>query len=497
MYIMTVKGCKELDRYAIENLNFPSLILMENAATGVFERIKGNGNKFLIICGTGNNGGDGLAIGRKLLLKGKSVSFVIVSPNNKLSKDFEINLKIIKSLTDKIKIIKSLEDMSNFENLLKEYEVIIDSLFGVGINRKLDNFYCQIIEHINNSNKYIVSIDVPSGLDGDKGIPLGNAIKAAVTYSFEVLKRGFINYSAFQYLGKLEIVDIGIPNSIKELKSEGIKILERNYYKEIIKKRDLYGHKGDYGRVTVFAGSAGFTGAAYIATEACVKTGAGLTTLVTSMECQKALSSLLVEAMSANYSEKERIERLVQDSNSIAFGPGVKSEKEFEDLLLWILSNSDAKVVIDAEGINILSRRKDILGKFKGRVVLTPHLGEMSRLINIPIKEIEENRVEIAKRYAYENNCILLLKGYNTVITDGKNVFINNTGDSRMASGGMGDCLTGIIASLIGQGNTPLEAALLGAYIHGLAGEYNKEKYSVISRDIINNIPFIMNELIK
>lgn len=496
MYIMTVENYKEIDRYAIENLNYPSLILMENASTGIYNKIKNNGDKFLIICGTGNNGGDGLAVGRKLFLEGKEVFFVVVNLKDKFSKEFEINFEIIKSLTDNVMVMKSFSDIDNLNSLLNNYEVIVDSIFGVGINRELDSFYCKLIECINKCKKYIVSIDIPSGLDGDKGLPLGNAVKASITYSFEVIKRGFINYSALEYIGELEIISIGIPKNIKDLKSEGIRVLDESYYQNIIKKRNVYGYKGDYGKVTIFAGSLGFTGAAYLTTEACVKSGAGLTTLVTSTECQKILSGLLIEAMTANYSEKIKVKNLVEKSNVVAFGPGIKSENEFEELLLWIVNNSVANIVIDAEGINILSRRSDILDKLKGRVILTPHLGEMSKLVNIPIKEIEENRVEIAKDYANKHECILLLKGYNTVITDGNNVFVNTTGDSKMASGGMGDCLTGIIASLIGQGNTPLEGALLGAYMHGLAGEYCKNKYSVTARDIIENIPFVMNELI-
>lgn len=497
MYIMTVKGCKELDKLAAEKLKYPSLILMENAATSICEKVKDTGEDFLVICGTGNNGGDGLAIGRKLLVQGKKVFFVVISPKDKVSNDFKVNFEIIKSLTNNIKVIKSLTDIDNFKYLLNKYEIIIDSIFGVGINRSLDKFYSAIIDSINESNKYIVSVDTPSGLDGDTGVPLGNAVKATVTYSFEVIKRGFINYSAFQYLGRTEVVSIGIPESIKEFKSEGVKILHKDYYQNIIKKRKVYGHKGDYGRAIILAGSPGLTGAAYISTEACVRTGTGLTTLVTAPESQDLLSSMLIEAMTSNYNDEAKVKSLLKSSNAIAFGPGVKSERASEDLLLSVINNSIANIVIDAEGINILSRRSDILEKIKGRAILTPHLGEMARLVNMSIKEIEENRIEVAKEYASRHSCVLLLKGYNTVITDGNNVFINDTGSSKMASGGMGDCLTGIITSLIAQGNSLVEAALLGTYIHGLSGQRCIDKYSVVARDVVRNIPFVMNELIK
>ncbi len=392
-------------------------------------------------------------------------------------------------LSNNIIYLKEIDHLKKLEAVISNCEVVVDSLFGVGLNRNLDSFYCEIIHIINKSNKEIISIDIPSGLDGNTGIALGNSVKANYTYTFEVLKKGFINYSAFEYLGEVKVLSIGIPTKVKENNSNEVFILEKNEYKHMIKDRQIYGHKGNYGRATIFAGSVGYTGAAYITTEACVKSGAGLVTLVTDNVSQKILSSKLVEAMTINYGENERIIELLKKSNVIVFGPGISNTKEFEEILMWIIKVSKATMVIDAEGINILSRRQDILQEIKGRAVLTPHLGEMSRLISKPIDYIEKNRIDIAKKFAKENKCILLLKGFNTIITNGYEVIVNNSGNSKMASGGMGDCLTGIISAFISQGYEPFEAAKISTYVHGITGEIvGKEKFSVTATDIIENI---------
>ena len=496
MDIMSVENCRNMDLDAIEKFKIPSIILMENAAEAISREIINHGNSYSIICGTGNNGGDGLAIGRKLLLLNKKVTFIIVNPKEKYSDDFKVNFEIVKSMSKDIVYLKDTKDLEDIKLIIDKNDVIIDCLFGIGLNRSLDKFYCDIIDSINSSNKIIIAIDVPSGLDGNTGEPLGKSIKASYTYTFESLKRGFINYSAFEYLGKVKVIPIGIPSEAKVKNSSNIFILEKDKYKDMIKDRTVYGHKGDYGRAIIFAGSFGFTGAAYITTEACVKSGAGLVTLVTTKECQKILGSKLVEAMTTNYGEKEKILELIKSANVITFGPGISSSKEIEEIFLWIIENSKANIVVDAEGINILGRRSDILKALKGRGILTPHPGEMARLISKSVDYIEKDRVEVAREFAKVNDCILLLKGFNTIITDGNEVVVNTSGNSKMASGGMGDCLTGIITAFISQGYESFEATKLAAYVHGVTGEIvGKNKFSVVASDIIDNISNNINTI--
>ncbi|GAB6168513.1 bifunctional ADP-dependent NAD(P)H-hydrate dehydratase/NAD(P)H-hydrate epimerase [Clostridium carnis] len=496
MYILPVDKCKELDKYAIEKVGIPSIVLMENAASEVTKRIVSMGNSFLIFCGEGNNGGDGLAIARKLLLAGKEVLVVVVSERGKYTDDFQTNFKILKNMNSKIKYIKDIDNDSLIRNELNHYDVVLDCIFGVGLNRNLNCFYSGIIKFINEIKGIKISIDVPSGLNGNTGKSMGEVVKAHITYSFEVIKLGFLKYSALEYLGELEIISIGIPSYIKDLHNTKIVTLDKEEYSKRLINRYVYGHKGTYGKSVIFAGSKGYTGAAYISAEACVKAGAGLTTVITTSYVQDVLSNKLIEAMTADINEVKVVESIVKNSNVIAFGPGLKVGEDWEKRLKKIIEETKIDFVIDAGGLSMIANDNDIVKKLSGRAVLTPHPGEMARLIGRTIEYVEENRIDVAKEYAKSNNIVLLLKGYNTVITDGEWVYINKTGNSKMASGGMGDCLTGIITALIAQGHSKIDAAVLGAYIHGLAGEQcGKNHYSITANMIIEKISKVMESI--
>lgn len=498
MYILPVNKCKELDKYTIDNIGIPSIVLMENAAHEVANRIKGKAENFLVICGGGNNGGDGLAIARKLILQEKSVKVIIVNEKNKYTDDFNTNLRILKEMKCSLEYIQNNEKINMLQNMLNKCDIVVDCIFGVGLNRNLNDFYINIIRTINNCKAFKISVDVPSGINADTGISMGNAVKADITYTFEVIKKGFIEYRALEYLGELEIISIGIPKAVKDMHNVKIVTLDKKDYSYMLNKRNLYGHKGSYGKAVIIAGARGYTGAAYITTEACLKTGAGLTTLISSRYVQDILSTKLVEAMTIDINDEMEIENILNNSNAIAFGPGLKGEEKAKELLEKVIYETQKPIVIDAEGINIIAENKNLLEPLKERAIFTPHPGEMARLVGKSIKEIESNRIEIAKEYAKANNIILLLKGYNTIITDGNFVFVNTTGNSKMASGGMGDCLTGIIISLIVQKHSMLNSTLLGAYIHGLAGEIaSKNQYSTTATEVIDKIPKVMESILE
>ena len=262
----------------------------------------------------------------------------------------------------------------------------------------------------------------------------------------------------------------------------------------MLKKRKLYEHKGSYGKVSVLAGSKGYSGAAYICSESCVRAGAGLTTLVTTKYVQDKLSSKLVEAMTINIEEGDNLEALLKKSNVFAIGPGIDNEILYKDILKKIIEYKEKKFVIDAGAFKLVKENKEILEGLKGRAIFTPHPGEMARLVGESIDYVEKNRIYIAKKFAKENNIVVLLKGYKTIITNGDDVYINCTGNSKMASGGMGDCLTGIIAALLAQGHSLIESTLLGAYVHGLAGELASEgKYSTIASEVMEKISKALN----
>ena len=496
MYIMSKKNCSNIDKQTIDEYNMPGIILMENAAEQIFRNIRTLGNRYIIFCGNGNNGADGLAIGRKLIFDNKDVLFILLKPRKNPTEEFQVNFNILKSLKVNMMIIDDIDKLDEIQHLIEDFPIVIDSIFGIGLDRKLNDFYFKIIDIINNSNKKIIAVDVPSGLDADSGRPLGSAVKAHITYTVEVIKKGFIEYSALEYLGDLKVIQIGIPENVKQANNENIYALSRESYRNKLIKRKIYGHKGNYGRAVLVAGSIGCLGAARLATESCIRSGAGLTTLITSSEARKILSGSLVEGMLATFEDNEKVKYLLSKADAVAFGPGIKEDEESMKLLEEIIIDSPSSIIIDAGGINLLSKNKKCLCAVKDKVILTPHPGEMARLIGKDISYVEKNRIECSRAFAKQYKCIVLLKGYNTVITDGKNVFINKTGNSKMASGGMGDTLTGIITALVAQGYSNMDATLLGAYIHGLAAEYSaRDRYSIIARDLIESIPFVMGTL--
>ena len=496
--VLSRDKCRSMDAEAINQYGIPSIVLMENASRGIFEDICNRGETFLILCGKGNNGGDGLALARHLAVYGKKVKVIIISKDDNYSGDFKINFNILTKIigNQNISYIRGIEDISDkFVEELKRYDITVDSIFGVGLNRKLESWIQKIIELINENSKFTVSIDVPSGLDCNLGIEIDRAVRADITYTFESIKKGFLNYSAFDLIGDLKVISIGIPSEVKRHNSDNIYILNSSEYRKLIPLRKLYGHKGDYGRALIVAGSVGFTGAAYITTECTIRSGAGLVTLACNKGIQNILSEKLIEAMTISCDDN-KFDEIIKKSDSIALGPGFGTGPYEENILKKVIDNSKCPLVIDADGITILANNKNMLEKIRGRAVLTPHPGEMARLLGITIKEVEEDRIRTAVKFAQKYGVIILLKGYNTIITDGSNTNINTTGNSKMASGGMGDALTGIINSFIAQKTSILNAALIGAYIHGyIADKLSQQHYILNARDIIAEMPRIINDI--
>jgi len=496
--VFSANQCKKMDSQSINDVGIPRIVLMENAAREIFMELVDKGESFLILCGKGNNGGDALALCRYLILEEKKVKVYIISKDENYTDDFKINLNILKNLIDKKELlfIKSENDI-NEDTIkdFKDYDVVVDGIFGVGLNKDLTDMFKRVIEYVNFYAKFIVSIDIPSGLDCDLGIERGIAIHADVTYTFEVIKQGFLNYRAINCVGDMKILKIGIPEYIKKINSGNFYILEKQEYKQLLSTREIYGHKGSYGRALVVAGRLGFTGAAFITTECTVRAGAGLTTLICNEEVQTALSSRLIEAMTLNWDDNDVID-IIKGASSIAFGPGIGTGYREERLLEQVINNSKCPIVIDADGISLIGKNKSLLNNLKGRAIITPHLGEMARFLGVSVETVESDRINITRNIADKYGIVVLLKGYNTVISNGKDTYINPTGSSKMASGGMGDALTGIINAFLSQGNSLEQAALLGAYVHGnIADKLGTQLYIVNARDIINELPKGINDI--
>ena len=493
---------RKIDSFAINELKIPSIVLMENAAVSFVKHIDESENNFLIICGKGNNGGDGYAIARQLAVKGKNVKIFCIS-NENMSNDCGVNYEICMNMG--IEIFYEVEEL---DRLLLECDVVIEGIFGTGLNSEIKGIYREIIEKINffNKNKKIYSIDIPSGINGDTGEIMGISVKTDITISFVTYKKGFLNPKAKDYLGKVIVENIG-------LNQENISHLIDEYYltPEMIKnfhiKRNENSHKGDFGKVLIFAGSSGFYGAGNIVAKSCVKSGVGLTTVITDKN-NFSLNVFVPEAMSfpINFSNMnddfEKLQNEILNSDVIAIGPGIGKSKEalriFEKLISLEKNykGNNIKLVLDADALNLLAENKGLFEKTRNRSILTPHLVEFSRLTGFSPEEINKNKFEITKDFAKKCGINLLLKGKNTIITDGEKIFVNSTGNSHMANGGMGDCLTGIICSLAGQKYDLMPSAGIGAYLHGkIADELVKRQYIVNATDVIDNISIFMNEI--
>jgi len=496
MKIGTTQIMRSMDRFCIDVLGIPGIVLMENAALKVMKNIPENIKKIVIVCSSGNNGGDGFAVARHLFNRGNHVEIFSLGLEENMSADTMVNLNIIRNMGVKIIKVNNNEDLEILRGSIIHCDITIDAIFGTGLSREVKGIYSLAITTINENSKYILSIDVPSGFECNSGKVMGNCIKSNKTVTFELYKKGFLGYDADFLTGEIVIEKIGIPKSVVDKFHENEYLMDINFIKELIKKRNKYSHKGDYGRTLILAGSPGFTGAAYISTQAAVRSGAGLVTLCCDSSIQDILSGKLVEAMIASTNDEKRLDSLITKSNCIAIGPGLGNNHVTLNLLEKVLLNSKSFIVIDSDGLNVLEGNLEMLKNRKCQIVLTPHMGEMARISGFSIDEINENKIDIAKEFAKEHDIVLLLKGFNTIITDGKTVQINPTGSSAMASGGMGDCLTGIIASLISQGYDIFTAACVGAYVHGYCGDkLSKKMFCVNANHILEALPSIIKEI--
>lgn len=491
MRVLSSETFRKIDEYCINKLNIPELILMENAALKVIKNLDLSVDNFVVVCGQGNNGGDGFAVARHLLAQNKKINVFFVGTIEKMSESCSANYRILKNLSVDILNIKGAEEVSTLCNALLSADIVIDAMLGTGLSRVTEGILGEVIGVINENSRYTVSIDVPSGLSSDTGEVMGTSIISNKTITLEAYKVGFLNYSAEAYTGTIVVENIGVPEAILEKFGKARFIADKKMIKNNLVKRDKHAHKGDFGRVLLFAGARGYSGAAYICTEAAVKSGGGLVTLCCPKDILPIVNCKLVEAMTAVITDREKIASLIEKCDAIAFGSGMGNSSETLELLNYVIDKAKVPIIIDADGINVLSNNLNLLSKKKAPIIITPHLGEMARLTKYSIDYIRENRIKVAEEFAKQKGVIVLLKGYNTVITDGETTIINSTGSSAMASGGMGDCLTGIIAAFAAANKDSLAAVYCAAYVHGYAGDMLAEDmYSVNAAEVLQKLPY-------
>ncbi len=490
MKILTAKQMHEADAYTIKTEPIDSIDLMERASNRLFEHISQkypNLEKYCIFCGKGNNGGDGLALARMLLLNDKEVSVFIVNYTDSASEDFMTNYERLLEIQNEN---CEITELSEFHQItISNDAIIIDGIFGSGLNRPIVDFTAQYISFLNTLQNTKITIDIPSGLYADKPIET-NAIvfHADETITFQSPKLQFMFAESSQYIGNLTIADINLLNPFSENETPFEFLTTENIQ---LKKRDNFSHKGTFGHALLVSGCYGKMGAAVLASEACLRTGCGLLTTHSPKCGYEILQISIPEAMVSLDKNQETITNIPNDEkySAIGIGPGIGTDEQTCNALKNFLKQNNKPLVLDADALNILAQNPDLWQYIKPNTILTPHPGEFDRLTHKHTTCYE--RFETQKELAKEHNCIVILKGHNTSIaTPNEPIFFNSTGNAGMATAGSGDVLTGIITSLLAQHYEPIEAAKTGVFLHGFAGDCatNYQNEPILARDIIENI---------
>ena len=501
MKIFSSNQIREIDRYTVEHEPVSSVDLMERAARRLFEWIVSRHDKqrrFIVFAGPGNNGGDGLALGRMLAVTGYRVEIYYVCITDKESGDWKVNYERIRN-SDSCAFFR-IESADQFPLLLSD-DVIVDAIFGSGLNHLPDGLAASVIAKINDSGCEVISIDIPSGMQGEDitGSETGNTVKASVTLSFQFPKLSFMFADSYPYTGDWFILPIGLhPEAIARTETP------YNYYTEsdilpLLRKRGKFDHKGTYGHGLLVAGSSAKAGAAVLAAKAALRTGAGLVTCHLPSSCGHVIQTALPEAMISKDKNGEIITEAPDTENysAVAFGPGAGTERETAVAFHSLIKSCSRPLVIDADGLNILAAENKWLSQLKKGTILTPHPGEFERIAGRSSRGYERLQLQVSLSVRHE--IIIVLKGAHTSVTtpEGK-VYFNSTGNPGMATAGSGDVLTGIILSLLAQGYKPANAAVLGVYLHGLAGDIavkNIAPESLIASDLTDNLSRAYNYL--
>lgn len=505
MKIVTAEQMRELDRKAVQERGIPSLTLMENAGRAVAE-LAGRmaeaspDRPIIVICGRGSNGGDGFVAARHLVQMGRKVQVLVAAPADEISGDAKHNLARLSEAGLSPVHVTEVEPVAR---ACAHAGLVVDALLGTGLTGKPRGLSAQLIEAINDCRRPVLAVDVPSGLDADSGDTLGVAVRAQETVTMGLPKLGLYVYPRMDYAGKVTVADIGFPPDLIAGSPAVGELTEPEWVRMLLPKRARNAHKGDFGRVLVIAGSVGFTGAACLCAEAAMRVGAGLVSVGCPVSVNDILEVKLTEAMTIPLPETYQrsldtralapILEFAERADVLAIGPGLSRQPETAVLVRRLVARVDRPMVVDADGLNALAEAPLLLEGEHAPAVLTPHPGEMARLMGVATEKVQQHRAHFAEAATNRFRSVIVLKGaYSLIAEPGRPLTVNPTGNPGMASGGTGDVLTGMVAGLIAQGLLPFEAACAGSYLHGLAGDIAARQVgeaSLIASDLLRALP--------
>ena len=492
MQIFATEQIRAWDEYTIRHEPIASVDLMERAATACYEWLLQNnykGRDFTIFCGKGNNGGDGLVIARLLAQSHHTVTVYILEFGHKGTVDFQINLARLHDTAAIIRFVSSEENLHS----IPAGDVVIDALLGSGINRPADGLTAHLIQHINNSNNEVIAIDIPSGLFVDHSARGNIVIKARHTLSFQCFKPAFLMPENAACIGEVHLLDIGLLPEFLSIQDSPFLLIDQPMVKQLVQPRKPFSHKGDYGHAAIIAGSYGMMGAAVLCARACLRSGVGKLTCHVPAVGYNIMQTSVPEAMCKTGAADDSVTsghaaQEMDKYDTVGIGPGLGANARNIPLLYSVFEQNRRPMVIDADGLNAIAQEKALLNKIPLGSILTPHPKEFERLFGKTANDYE--RIQLALQTATDNNLYIILKGRYTFIAspDGKGYF-NSTGNPGMASGGTGDVLTGILTGLLAQKYSPLHAAIIGVYLHGLAGDLAAayaSQPSLIASDLVD-----------
>jgi len=489
MRVLNAAQMRDADRHAIEEIGIPSMVLMENAGRQVVAALEAahddlSERHIAVLCGPGNNGGDGFVVARTLYQRGVSVSVFVVAPLASVKGDARLNLEILGRLGLTVVEISDAQAWDLHFSEISQCDLIVDAIFGTGLRSPLAGMMETVAADVNASGLPVVAIDLPTGLSADHAELIGECIHAGVTVTLAAPKLSLVVPPAEAYAGNIVVADIGIPPEvIDNVAGPRIELLTRESMREILQPRGADSHKGDFGHVLVIAGSRGKTGAAHLAAVGALRSGAGLVSVATPQTAQPIVAAMGAEYMTVPLEETadgtvrlnalERILDFRQDV--IAAGPGLGTGDDVKAFVHALVARSESPLVLDADALNALASEPDFLqsgGEGARPIVITPHPGEMARLAGTSIEAVQSNRIDVARDFAVQHQIYVVLKGYRTLVAtpEGK-VFINPLGNPGMATGGTGDVLTGVIAAWLAQLLDAEAACKIGVYLHALAGD--------------------------